>query len=117
MVISQKALYFAVLHNIYTKGTGGARITPRNGIVAYGARPALDKPADNRKSGGGVHIVRADHLRHLFTAHDFRVDSIELHCICPAHNVVHVMWRVSQCDDASLREHDVVVQIAAEIFV
>jgi hypothetical protein len=43
-----ESLHFAILDDVHTQRRGGARIAPRDGIMARGPRAPLRKAAEHR---------------------------------------------------------------------
>src|SRR6185503_10892317 len=116
-VITHEARHLAVLHDVDAEPVRGTGIGPYDGVVARDSGAPLLHAADNGQATLGRYIEDRNEVANLPYGEQLRVDPVELHTVDPVAEALELMTAVRQAHEAALAEHDVEVQIAAQLFV
>jgi hypothetical protein len=104
---------FALLDDVDAQRVGGARVAPRDRIVAHGPAARLQQAAVNRKARIGRAVEVRDPSRDLGGRQELRVDPVQPHRVAAAHCRVHVGRRVNEIQHAARAVHHVEIELRA----
>ena len=116
-VLDQKAGDLAVLDDVDARPVGGTRIAPGDRVVAGDAGAALPHPAEDRVARVVAAIEQRCLVEDLVGAEQFGVGTVDLHRVDDARGDLHLALGMGDGDHATLREHDVVVDLARQPLV
>ena len=114
--VAADALHFAILDDVDTHSTCGARITPRYRVMSRGAAATLQGRTQNRVAHIGRDVEDGAELLRLFRRQPFIVDALQTVGMDVALEHLNVMHRVGQHHHAARRIHDVVIEFCREVF-
>ncbi len=116
LAFAQKAGDLAMLDDVDAAPVGGARISPRDGVMAGGAGARLQQPADDGKTRRSRHVeARHQPLDVLWPDDQFGVDTFVAHGVAAPGEIVELRRRMGQVDDPALGEHHIVVELVREV--
>ena len=112
--VDTEAHDLAVLHDVDPESVRRARVAPRHRVVARDPATPLEEAPEHRKPG----VVRGVEERHVLRdpppVEELRVDPVEPHPVAASREGVHLAVGVGEVEHPALREHHVVVEVAAQ---
>ena len=107
----------AVLDDVDAARIGGARITPGDGVMAGNAGPALPAAAEDRIARAVAAIEQRRLFEHAVRSQQLGIGAVDLHGVDDARSDFHLGVGMRDRHHAALRQHDVVVELAAQPLV
>ena len=116
LCVATNALHFAILDDIDTHRTCGARITPGYRVMSRGTAATLQGRTQNRVAHIGRDVEDGAEFLSLFGRQPLIVDALQTVGMDVALEHLNVMHRVGQHHYAARGIHDVVIEFCREVF-